>query len=192
MPHLRMKLTAAFSLKRTPPSANRSYHNMGQVTETPGSFDTAPAYSASPSPTGRETSLTDNMNCNHTRMETSAVSRIVLRWRTKVFPAIACKHTPISGTPPALFSVNTTGRYIGPAILASGLVAAAPLHTVSPPAGAFTSTTDDNIDLSRARSALCILSALGDGVAGVPWLKGAAELALEIVNILDVSHLKTG
>lgn len=192
MAHLRTKLTTAFYLRRTTPHTRRSSLNMGQVTETPGSAGTAPRHPALPSPAGHESTLTDNVNFNHTQVETSVVSRTVHRWRSKVFPAIARKRTLIARTPSAFVPAHTSGHYIGPAILISGLAAAAPLHAVSPPTAAFESTPNHNVDLGRAKSALRVLSALGDGVAGVPWLKGATELGLEIVNILDVSHLKNG
>ncbi len=47
--------------------------------------------------------------------------------------------------------------------------------------------SDDDVDLSQAKSALRVLAALGDGFMGVPWLKGTAGIGLEIVNALDVS-----
>ena len=45
--------------------------------------------------------------------------------------------------------------------------------------------------LSHVRSALTILAGIGDGLAPVPGLKGAAGIALEIVRVVEVSFSKT-
>ncbi|KJA15977.1 hypothetical protein HYPSUDRAFT_207392 [Hypholoma sublateritium FD-334 SS-4] len=73
------------------------------------------------------------------------------------------------------------------AIIVTGATGALPLHpaSLSPPSSEIESAPEDDVDLSQAKSTLRILAALGDGVAGVPWLKGAAGLGLEIVNTLD-------
>lgn len=204
MARWRTKLTAVFSLKHnstaktgtTPanPLARLSTRNIRQGIETPGAVSSVPLplASSTPSPTGPESIPTDNVNHTRTPVEMSAYVCTVLRWRTKVFPAIARKRTPIPGIQPSILPVpvHLSARYIGPALLASGLAAAAPLHAVYPPSAVFACNPGDSVDLSQAQSALRVLSALGDGVAGVPWLKGAAELGLEIANTLDVSRLQ--
>ncbi len=80
-----------------------------------------------------------------------------------------------------------SARNIGHAALISGLVGSAPLDGGCPVTAILESADDDEMDLSHAKSALRVLSCLGDGVAGVPWLTGVAGLGLEIVNLLDVS-----
>ncbi len=41
--------------------------------------------------------------------------------------------------------------------------------------------------LANIMRGLRILTALGDGIPGHPWIKGAAGIALEIVTIIDAS-----
>ena len=82
-------------------------------------------------------------------------------------------------------------RRIGYATMVTGLRGAAPLVAVSPPTMTLGYAPDNDVDLNQAKSALRVLSALGDGIAGVPWLKGVAGLGLEIVNTLDVSGPNT-
>ncbi|KJA14287.1 hypothetical protein HYPSUDRAFT_59453 [Hypholoma sublateritium FD-334 SS-4] len=149
-----------------------------QMAEALGAVSTVPLPSELPQ-TDSENIPANSVKNVHTPVETSAVSRTVLHWRTKFFPATARKRTPLD------LPVHSSPPYIGPALLVSGLVIAAPVHTVSLPATAFESTPEGNIELSDAKSALRVLSALGDGMVGVPWLKGAAALGLEIVSTLD-------
>ncbi len=78
-------------------------------------------------------------------------------------------------------------RHIGYAMMITGLRGAAPLVAVSPPSMTLNDASDNILDINQAKSALRVLSALGDGMAGVLWLKSAAGLGLEIVNALDVS-----
>lgn len=42
-------------------------------------------------------------------------------------------------------------------------------------------------DLTNLMTGLRILSAVGDGIPGHPWIKGSVGIALEIVTIIDVS-----
>ena len=111
----------------------------------------------------------------------------MFRLRRKLLPVI-----PRTGGPsqprlaPPVHPIYTYST--GHAVVVSGLVGAAPLYALSAPlTAALDSAPDDDVDLSQAKSALRVLSALGDGIAGVPWLKGTAGLGLEIVNALDVS-----
>ena len=89
--------------------------------------------------------------------------------------------------PSSILPTCPPARHIGHATLVSGLVAAAPLLPVSPLTAILEAAPDNDMDLSQAKSALRVLAALGDGITGVPWLKGTAGLGLEIVNALDVS-----
>lgn len=89
--------------------------------------------------------------------------------------------------PPTIRPAHSPAHFIGPAIMVSSFVAAVPFHALSLPPTAFESVPANDIHLSEAKSALRVLSALGDGLVGVPGLKGAAALGLEIVNTLDVS-----
>lgn len=186
------KLTTTFSLKRrTSPAIVPAPLSPCVIGQTPGtcrSVRTPPLHSTLPSHTSPESLPNDNENDTHTPLGVCAISSAAPRWRTKFFSTIARKRTPLPDTQPSVFPMYPATRSIGPAILVSSFVIAAPAHIISLPAMAFEDTSDDNTDLSQAKSALRVLSALGDGVVGVPWLKGAAALGIEIVNTLDVSR----
>ena len=84
---------------------------------------------------------------------------------------------------------DTFKPHISESLLRSGLVLAAPLHATPIPIVAPTlKTIPGGFDINDAKISLRIMAAAGDGVMGVPWVKGAAGIALEIVNTLDVSH----
>ncbi|KJA16339.1 hypothetical protein HYPSUDRAFT_91355 [Hypholoma sublateritium FD-334 SS-4] len=146
-----------------------------------------PIHSTSPPPTGPESTPADIVNHLHTQPKIFAGRHVFLRWRTKVVSAAVRERSPSRKPHPraSIIPVHPQDRHIASAVLVSGLVAAAPLHEVSPLATAIESGPDDDADLSQAKSVLHVLAALGDGVAGVPWLKGAAGLGLEIVNTLE-------
>ena len=109
----------------------------------------------------------------------------MVRLRAKLLAAVS--RTRGAPRPNAILPTCPSARHIGHATLISGLVVAAPLLPVSPLAAILEGASDDDVDLSQAKSALRVLAALGDGLMGVPWLKGTAGLGLEIVNALDVS-----
>ena len=109
----------------------------------------------------------------------------MVRFRLKFFSAISRSRSVSRSR--IILPECSSARHIGHATLVSGFVGAALLHPVSPLAAVLASVQDDDVDLSQAKSALRVLAALGDGITGAPWLKGAAGLGLEIVNALDVS-----
>lgn len=191
MARWRTKFVATFSLNRNSPTSTRaptsptppSLVTCGQKTVDTGLPHAEPIQSTSSPPAGPESTPAESVNLTHTSTQRSICHRLILRWRTKVVTAIARK---------SIVPVHSVAHHIGPAMLVSGLTATAPLHAVSPLAAAIESAPDDDVDLGQAKSALRVLAALGDGVTGVPWLKGAAKLGLEIVNSLDVSALRTG
>ena len=80
-----------------------------------------------------------------------------------------------------------SARHIGHATLISGLVGGSPLRAVSPLSTFLENTPDDTVGFGQAKSALQVLSALGN-MSVVPWLKGTALLGLEVVDLLDVSN----
>lgn len=108
----------------------------------------------------------------------------MVRLRSKLLAAVSRTGRP---SQPRSILTSPSARHIGRAVLVSGLVGAAPLHAVPTLVAILNNVPDDNVDLNQAKSALRVLSALGDGIAGLPWLKGVAGLGLEIDNVLDVS-----
>ncbi|KJA15984.1 hypothetical protein HYPSUDRAFT_80265 [Hypholoma sublateritium FD-334 SS-4] len=193
MPRWPMKLIAAAiringKTRTTPESeaAPDSLRDAAQVTADT-TCAVAPIHSTSPPPAGPESTPSDTVNPPNTQPKISTCRRVMLRWRTKAIAAVVRKRS-LTGKPhtqSSILPVHPLDRHIGSAVLVSGLVATAPLHAVSPLAAAIECAPDNDVDLSQARSALRVLAELGDGVAGVPWLKGAAGLGLEIVNTLD-------
>ena len=110
---------------------------------------------------------------------------IMVRLRPKFFGSSSSASGPTRSH--SILPPRASPRHIGGAIVVCGLVSAAPLHAVPPLPAFFERAPEDDMDFSRAKAALRVLAALGDGVVGVPWLKGTAGLGLEIVNVLDVS-----
>lgn len=164
-----------------------------QETRVIGSAGAPPLHPTLPTASIPQNAPASNVNPARTPLYTPTFSVNLLRLRNKVFQATAQRRTSmtIPSAPLSILPIHPAARHIGAALLVSGLTAAAPLHAVSPLAAAIESATDAVVDLDQAKSALRILAALGDGVAGVPWLKGAAGLGLEIVNTLDVGiHYK--
>ena len=111
---------------------------------------------------------------------------IMVRLHPKLLAAISRTGGP--SRPSSILPTCPSARHIGQATLVSGLVGAAPLLPMSPLAAVMEGAPDNDGDLGQAKSALRVLAALGDGIAGVPWLKGAAGLGLEIVDVLEVSR----
>lgn len=199
MAHLRTKLVAAFSLKRNSTAntstlpvkvpAPSSPRDIAQPTVVPGSVGSVSPHSVSPSPAARESTPDADVDHTHAKCSKSTFLLVGLRWRRKVLVAVSRTRSTTTPTTHPIPPEHPSVRYIGSAILVSSFVAAAPVHAVSLPATAFDNALNNNVDLSKAKQALRVLSALGDGIAGVPWLKGTAELGLEIANTLDVSRL---
>lgn len=191
MSHRRINLVAVFSRNGTstadtstaivPAQSSSSAHNIGQTTSAP-----RPVIQLDP-PIYTVLESMPDVHVDHTHAP-RARRGVVVRSYTKLRNAVSRRTAP-APTPPTIHPTRPPVHFIGPAIMVSSFVAAAPLHALSVPPSVFDSAPGDDMHLSEAKTALRVLSALGDGIAGVPWLKGAAALGLEIVNASDVSCL---
>lgn len=164
-----------------PANSSSSAHNIGQTTADPGAIE------SSSFPVGVESA--PNTDTLHTCVPHvgSAQHKFAVRCWKKALSTISQRKSP--PTHPTVLPAHPPAIFIGLAIMVSGLVAVAPVHAVSLPPIAFCGVPADDVDLNQAKCALRVLSALGDGITGIPWLKGAAALGLEIANTLDVSPL---
>jgi hypothetical protein len=90
--------------------------------------------------------------------------------------------------PPNVFQTNSHAPNIGNSLVLAGLAGLAPVNGVSLLVAALENTEDKTVNLDQAKCAMRLLLAIGDGLGTFGWIKGAAGIALEIMNIVDVSY----
>ncbi len=172
-------------------NSSSSSHNARHTTAAPGVITKVSLQPSSPLSTGLVDDPDSDMDQFDTRKDatedTQALRGVVVGCFTKILAAVSQSSSPSPPAPPHALPENRSTDTIGPALLISGFVAAAPAHEIHPPSTLIATIPDNNMDLSKAKSILRVLSALGDGFTGVPGLKGAAELGLQIADILEVS-----
>ena len=190
------KLISTFSLKRNKSKSSGAPRLVSPTAPSPQTAGQATSKEETPAVTVQQTSLspadpgsipTQSVNHTHAPTETSIRQRVTFRWGTKFMTAIRRKRTQLPSTQRSNIPELSASCRIGPEMLVPSLTSADPLHEVSPLIAEIESGPGGDFDFSQAKTALRLVSSLGDGVTGVPWLKGAAGLGMEIVNVLDVS-----
>lgn len=91
-----------------------------------------------------------------------------------------------------VFRSHPTAPNIGNAVFLAGLSGVAPVDKASTLSSVLEQMPNEAVDLSLAKTGLTLLCTLGEGFSGIPGIKAAASVALQIVVAVEVRILSTG